>query len=121
MKKFFALLSLVFILQFSVNAQTSPLAADRLKQAGEETKSQLVSKLGLSEKAASKIVQIENEFFQKLTDVEAQANLKLQEKEVKLNQAHVARRNALTKVPLEPRQMEDAIAISEQVRHKYKL
>lgn len=119
MKKLITLLVLGFMLHLTVAAQSTASLQEKQQKAAEEIKAELVSKLSLSSKAADKVIKIENEFRAKLALADAATDAA--EKDKQRHQAFVTRYGTLMDIPLTGRQMEDAIALIEQIRLKYKL
>jgi len=121
MRKLFFTLFIIASVQSAVMAQAT---TDKKALAKAETRTELISKLSFSEANADRIIEIENEFFASL----AAANLlsetttaEKKEKHGKIHAAHVLRRSKLMELPLNGRQMEDVIELSESIRRKHKV
>ena len=121
MRKLWSLLICMLFLQIHAYSQQASSPGARKALANEEIKSKLIRELRLTKKVAEKVVEIEMAFHSNLEAVEALGDIKPKEKEIKLNEAHVTRRAQLAEVSLTGREMEDVIAIVENIRRKYKL
>ena len=117
-KMILAVLLLAGTTNFVFAQSTPPVEKDEALRA--ETKAVLISKLGLSDEASVKVLDIEEGFHAKLASIEGTSGIPVKEKEVKLNEAHSTRRASLLAIPLTGRQMEDAVEIVAAVRRKLK-
>ena len=121
MKKIIAVLLLLISFGMSSYAQQTRTKEEKLMVFKQEGKNSLIQKLGLKSEVADKIVDIETEFYNALVAIDAQKNPDLKQREIKLNAAHITRREKLMAAPLTPREMEDVIDLMESIKTKQKL